>query len=224
MVDHLFHVAAELAELVQELFQLALDFKLNIVLVAEKAEDAEDECDETAEASNRVEETNPLLVCALGCVEVEAEELDNEVIDWLLDAPTPQTEANYMVGEVDAKENAVSVSKENLLSGFQVDIKESAHPTAESEGHVDLGEERSRASELTELDGDQEDQVEGDEGVAHSAEQTGPKLKRAWFQIYQEEDVDIHGDTDDVGNKVDEPFLGLQDKATIGELLIGLFL
>ena len=129
-----------------------------------------------------------------------------------LDAPTPQTEANYMVGEVDAKESAVSVSKENLLSGIQVDIKESAHPTAESEGHVDLGEERSRASELTELDGDQEDQVEGDEGVAHSAEQTGPKLKRAWFQIYQEEDVDIHGDTDDVGNKVDEPFLGLLNR------------
>ena len=72
MVDHLFHVAAELAELVQELFQLALDFELNIVLVAEKAEDAEDECDQTAEASNRVEETNPLLVRALGCVEVEA--------------------------------------------------------------------------------------------------------------------------------------------------------
>ena len=98
MVHHLLHVATELAELIQEFFQLALNFKFNIVLVAEKAEDAEDECDESAEASNCVKETNPLLVSTLRCVEVEPEELDQEVVDGLLDCPTPQTEPNYMEG------------------------------------------------------------------------------------------------------------------------------
>ena len=91
-------MAAELAELVQEFFQLALNFKFYIVLVAEKAEDAKDERNEATEASDRVKETNPLLVSSLRCVEVETEELDYEVVDRLLDGPTPQREANYMEG------------------------------------------------------------------------------------------------------------------------------
>ena len=160
MVDHLFHVAAELAELVQELFQLALDFELNIVLVAEKAEDAEDESNEATEASDGVEEPDPLLVGSLRGEEVESEELDYEVVDGLLDGPTPQTEPNYMEGQIDAEEDAVDISKIGLLSGMHVNIEECAHATAESEWHVDLGEERCRTRwELTELDGNQGHQV-----------------------------------------------------------------
>ena len=160
MVHHLLHVATELAELIQEFFQLALNFKFNIVLVAEKAEDAQDECNEATEASDCVKETNPLLVSTFRCVKVESEELDYEVVDGLLDGPTPQTEPNYMEGQIDAKEDAVDISKIGLLSGMHVNIEECAHATAESEWHVDLGEERCRTRwELTELDGDQGHQV-----------------------------------------------------------------
>ena len=100
VIHNWLHAFIELFQCVTHLLELPLKFKLDVILITEEREYAEDEGDQPKETSEGVKEPDKLLVGPVSGDEVEAKELEEEVGDGFLGHPLVRQYENGMEEEV----------------------------------------------------------------------------------------------------------------------------
>ena len=174
-------------------FQFSLQFKLQIVLITEEREDAQQQAREGSETAECVKDPDTLLVCSFTAVEIEQEELVGPPVDGLSQPPPPGEVRDDLQADEEEEEEAVAVA-EQLLGGLVlVQVQVQSQGAAQGEGDVDLGEEgRGTMREPEEL-GDHEDhEVQRRQAGAGEADGDRPELEGLDILLHKKDRLEVH--------------------------------
>ena len=127
VIHNWLHAFIELLQCVTHLLELPLKFKLDVILITEEREYAEDEGDQPKETSEGVKEPDKLLVGPVSGDEVEAKELEEEVGDGFLGHPLVRQYEYGMEEEVGGHKGNVGVAKDFLLLRFDLSVVHWVH-------------------------------------------------------------------------------------------------
>ena len=120
VVHQQLHAFIETLESVLEILEFSFKFKLDIILITEEREYAQDEGDQSKETSQSVKKPDKFLVRSFRRDEIEAKEAKEEVGDRLLGHPLVQEDEDAVEDEVGDHETDVHVAEDFLFVRFNL--------------------------------------------------------------------------------------------------------